>query len=55
MVTDKPSVIFVADPKLIERLDDWRFNNRFPSRAEAIRWLIEHGIKEWPKVDRKGG
>lgn len=25
-------------------LDDWRFQNRMPSRAEAVRTLIRHGL-----------
>ena len=26
-------------------IDDWRFQNRVPTRAEAIRQLIELGLK----------
>ena len=36
MPTDKPKIIFVADKDLLERLDDFRFQNRINSRSEAI-------------------
>jgi metal-responsive CopG/Arc/MetJ family transcriptional regulator len=38
-------VIIPMDKKLIERIDDFRFERRFLSRAEAIRQLIEAGLK----------
>lgn len=28
-----------------QAIDDWRFKNRIPTRAEAIRRLIELGLK----------
>ena len=38
------------DPVLLERVDDWRgTQSDFPSRAEAIRRLIEAGVTERPK------
>ena len=30
--------------KLVERIDDFRFSHRLPSRAEAIRQLVEAGL-----------
>jgi hypothetical protein len=33
------------EPKKIEQIDDFRFQNRIASRAEAIRRLIELGLK----------
>lgn len=40
----------IAVPKdLIERIDDYRFENRFPSRAEAARFLLEYALKQNPK------
>jgi len=33
------------EPKEIEKIDDFRFQNRIASRAEAIRRLIELGLK----------
>lgn len=31
--------------ELLERVDDFRFANRIPSRAEAVRRLVEDGLK----------
>ena len=34
------------DPETTERaVDDYRFSNRLPSRAEAVRRLIETGLR----------
>lgn len=30
----------MIEPSLIERIDDWRFENRIPSRAKAVRCLV---------------
>ena len=47
MPTVKPKIIFVADPELIERLDDFRFGNRINTRSEAIRILLDKGLREF--------
>jgi metal-responsive CopG/Arc/MetJ family transcriptional regulator len=31
---------------LLKRIDDYRFENRINSRSEAIRRLIEEGLKK---------
>jgi hypothetical protein len=44
--TDKPARVIVRmNRKLVERIDDFRFERRLPSRAAAIRRLIEDGLK----------
>lgn len=35
---------------LVDKLDDWRFANRFDNRAEAIRWLLEFGMDAHPQL-----
>ena len=45
MPTEKPIINFVADDELLQRIDDFRFENRVNSRSEAIRCLIEKGLK----------
>ena len=45
MSTEKPIINFVADGELLKRIDDFRFDNRINSRSEAIRRLIEEGLK----------
>ena len=53
MPTEKPKIIFVADQKLLERLDDFRFENRINSRSEAIRRLIDEGLKKYEKKTKE--
>jgi hypothetical protein len=50
MTTDKPIINFVIDPKLLDRIDDFRFKNRFASRAAAIMWLLKYALDAKPKV-----
>ena len=40
-----PRVITPIPRALLARVDDYRFSERLPSRAEAIRQLIELGLK----------
>jgi metal-responsive CopG/Arc/MetJ family transcriptional regulator len=40
-----PRVIVPMRQKLVEQIDDFRFSRRLPSRAEAIRQLIETGLR----------
>jgi metal-responsive CopG/Arc/MetJ family transcriptional regulator len=47
----KPGVDRIVTPmprQLVERIDDFRFSRRLASRAEAIRQLIEGGLKNPP-------
>jgi hypothetical protein len=32
-------------PDLLKRVDDFRFRNRFASRAAAIKWLLEWALE----------
>ena len=50
MASDKPFLSFVIDKDLLDRIDDFRFKNRFPSRAAAITYLIDYALKQKPKV-----
>jgi metal-responsive CopG/Arc/MetJ family transcriptional regulator len=36
-------------PDLLKQIDDYRWTNRLPSRAAAIRKLIELGLAKTPK------
>ena len=49
MPSEKPKILFVADDELIKRIDDFRFNNRINSRAEAIRRLLDEALKKYEK------
>jgi hypothetical protein len=51
MVTDNKDqrVIIPMSAAMVEAIDDWRFANRIPTRAEAIRRLLELGLDAAPK------
>jgi len=46
MPTEKPKILITFDDDLLKRIDDYRFENRINSRSEAIRRLIEEGLKK---------
>lgn len=44
--TQKQSRLHMLVPQpLIERVDNWRFENRIDGRSEAIRRLVEIGLE----------
>lgn len=46
MATEKdPRVITPIPQTLLDQIDDYRFQQRVPSRAEAIRQLIVAGLE----------
>ena len=45
MPTEKPRFTLIMDEKLLELIDDFRFENRYPSRSAAAIDLI--------RIDRK--
>jgi metal-responsive CopG/Arc/MetJ family transcriptional regulator len=45
MTTQKPQILLTMEEDLLKRIDDFRFDNRINSRSEAIRRLIEEGLK----------
>jgi hypothetical protein len=49
MQSTKPMLHLVIDPDLLHRLDDFRFEKRFQSRAAAIVWLLAHALDEQPQ------
>lgn len=49
MPSEKPNVNFVVDPKLLERIEDFRFEHRFPTRTAAILWLLEWALEQNPQ------
>jgi len=53
MPTEKPKIIFVAEDDLLERLDDYRYDNRIPTRSEAIRRLLDESLKKYEKKAKK--
>jgi hypothetical protein len=41
---------FMMSARLREAVDTWRFANRIQTRAEAVRRLIEAGLKDQPQL-----
>ncbi len=46
---DKQYLSFLVELGLLERIDDYRFNNRFPNRAAAIKWLLDWALQQNPE------
>lgn len=49
MASDRPpkrteKIQLMLDDEELSAIDDWRFENRLPSRAAAIRELIRRGL-----------
>lgn len=40
---------FVVPEELLNRIDDFRFQWRFSTRAAAIKWLIDWALNQAPK------
>lgn len=53
MPTEKPILTFAAEKELLERINDFRFDNRIETRSEAIRILVEKGLSEYEKQVKK--
>lgn len=49
MASQKPFLNFVIEPELLKMIDDFRFENRFQSRAAAIKWLLEWALNQKPE------
>lgn len=47
--SEKPFLSFVIDEDLLEWLDDFRYAERFPSRAAALKWIIRWAREQQPK------
>lgn len=45
MPTEKPRYTVIVDEELLKRIDDFRFENRYPSRSAATIELIRLGLE----------
>jgi metal-responsive CopG/Arc/MetJ family transcriptional regulator len=52
MPTKQPVVTMIFPEELLERVEDYRYENRIPSRTEAIRQLLEKGLKQYDKENK---
>ena len=53
MPTEKPRFTIVVDEGMLKRIDDFRFENRYPSRSAATLELIRLGLEQVEKGKRK--
>lgn len=56
MAGDRNQIHVWLEENLLQQLDDFRFAQRFPSRAGAIRWLLEWSLSRnarLPKLRHK--
>ena len=55
MPTKKPMTTVVFDEDTYLRIEDFRFNNRFPNRSQAVLFLVKAGMEalkeEYPELD----
>ena len=59
MPTEKPRYTVIVDEELLKEIDDFRFENRYPSRSAATLALIRLGMdalkKEQEQKKAKNG
>jgi hypothetical protein len=44
---------FVIEPELLKRVDNFRFKNRFQTRAATIKWLLAWSLDQKPVPPKK--
>lgn len=44
MPTEKPRYTITLDEEMLKKIDDFRFENRFPNRTQATLELIRMGM-----------
>ena len=54
MPTEKPRYTVIVDEELLEKIDDFRFENRYPSRSAATIELIRLGIEALKENQKEG-
>ena len=52
MPTEKPRYTVIVDEELLKEIDDFRFENRYPSRSAATLELIRLGIEQLKKEQK---
>ena len=49
MAKKNHKVLITLYEEIIENVDDYRYNNRIPSRSEAVRRLLKEALKKHEK------
>ena len=44
-MSENKRILVVIDKDLLDKVDDFRYDNRIPSRSETIRELVKKGLK----------
>jgi metal-responsive CopG/Arc/MetJ family transcriptional regulator len=53
MASKNPKILMTLTKDLIDKVDDYRYENRIPSRSEAIRRLLIEALKKYEKKTKK--
>ena len=53
MPTDKPRYSITVDEELLKKIDDFRFENRYPNRTQATVELIRLGVEAYARKERQ--
>lgn len=51
--TKTERVLVLFEKTQLDLVEEFRFKNRFASRNEALRWLIDFALKQRPKAEQK--
>lgn len=52
MPTEKPRFTVIVDDDMLKKIDDYRFDNRFPSRSAATVELLKIAFEKLNKKDK---
>ncbi|WP_288334617.1 hypothetical protein [uncultured Cloacibacillus sp.] len=53
MPTEKPRYTITLDEEMLQKIDDFRFENRFANRTQATLELIRLGMKALEEQQKK--
>lgn len=53
MPTEKPRYTITLDEDMLQKIDDFRFENRFPNRTQATLELIRIGMEALEKQQKE--
>ena len=53
MPSSKPVITMVVEPKFLDRIEDFRFENRFQTRTAAVLWLLEWALEQNPRPEKR--
>lgn len=45
MTKKRTQIAVLVDDKMLSKIEDYRFGNRFPTRSAALMSLVEKGLK----------